>query len=151
MVTTDEDRMRLCLDLARGSAQGGEVPVGALVAIGEDVVGVGGNRSIGAHDPTAHAEVVALRAACERVGNYRLVDAEVFVTMEPCLMCVGALLQARVKRVVYGCSDPKGGFLGSLGDYSDDSRLNHAFSVRGGVLAEECAELLRAFFRNRRR
>ncbi len=142
--------MRLCLDLARRAGECGEVPIGAVVVHAGQVVGQGANRPVADCDPSAHAEMVALRAAARAIGNYRLVDCELLVTVEPCLMCVGALLQARVRRVVYGCRDPKGGFLGSLGDYSDDSRLNHRFEVRAGICADEAAELLRAFFRDRR-
>ncbi len=148
---TDEYYMGLCLDEAKRAAESGEVPVGAVVVREGVVLGRGANRSIGGDDPTAHAEIVALRAASSRVGNYRLVEAELFVTVEPCLMCVGALLQARVKRVIFGCHDPKGGFLGSLGDYASDARLNHAFEVRSGVLGESASELVRRFFRERRR
>ncbi len=142
--------MELCLEEAKVAAERGEVPVGAVVVREGVILARGANSPIGGADPTAHAEIVALRTATSKVGNYRLVDAELFVTVEPCLMCVGALLQARVKRVIFGCHDPKGGFVGSLGDYSSDARLNHAFDVRAGVLGESAAELLRGFFRQRR-
>ena len=150
MSEADEHFMNLALAEAARAAAAGEVPVGAVVVLGGTVVARGANRPIAAVDPTAHAEIVALRAACAAVGNYRLLGAEMFVTVEPCLMCVGALLQARVARVVFGCADAKGGFLGTLGDYSNDPRLNHGFAVRGGVRAAAAAELLREFFRSRR-
>lgn len=147
---SDEEYMALALFEAERAAHVGEVPVGAIVVVGGAVVGRGQNRPIASADPTAHAEIVALREACRSIGNYRLVGAELFVTVEPCLMCVGALLQARMTRVVYGCPDPKGGFLGTLGDFSRDSRLNHAFAVRSGVCGDAAATLLREFFRSRR-
>lgn len=147
---TDDEYMALALLEAERAAQAGEVPVGAIVVVGGAVVGRGQNRPVASADPTAHAEIVALREACRSTGNYRLVGAELFVTVEPCLMCVGAILQARMTRVVYGCSDPKGGFLGTLGDFSGDSRLNHAFAVRRGVCGDAAATLLRDFFRGRR-
>lgn len=150
MTDSDEEYMHLALAEARSAAAVGEVPIGAVVVIDGQVVGRGGNSPIRSADPTAHAEVVALRAAARTIGNYRLTGAAMFVTVEPCLMCVGALLQARVARVVYGCPDPKGGFLGTLGDYSGDPRLNHGFEVRAGVCGDEAAALLRDFFRRRR-
>jgi tRNA(adenine34) deaminase len=142
--------MRRCLDEAAKAFEMGEVPVGALVVRGAEVLGVAGNASIRSHDPTAHAEVVALRAAAQKAGNYRLVGAELFVTVEPCLMCVGAVLQARLDRVVFACRDPKGGALGSIADFSDDPRLNHRFRVAAGICELEARELLQRFFRERR-
>ena len=146
----DERYMRICLEAARVAGQSGEVPIGALVVLRGSVVGRGANRTVVDTDPSAHAEVVALRAAATAVGNHRLPGAELFVTVEPCLMCVGVALQARLSRVVFGCRDEKGGFLGSLGDYSADRRLNHRFQVRAGVCAEEARVLMRDFFRVRR-
>jgi tRNA(adenine34) deaminase len=150
IVLSDEEHMRICLELARRAGERGEVPVGALVVRAGEVVAEGSNRPIGDSDPTGHAEIVALRAAARSVDNYRLPDCELFVTVEPCMMCVGAIVQARISRVVFGCYDAKAGFAGSLADYSDDARLNHRFAVRGGVLEAEASELLRAFFRSRR-
>ncbi len=142
--------MRLCLEEARRAGELGEVPIGAVVVLGDRIAGRGGNRTLADRDPAGHAEIVALRAAAAASANHRLAGAVLFTTVEPCLMCVGAALQARVARVVYGCADEKGGFLGSLGDYSDDPRLNHRFTVRAGVCAGEAAALLREFFRDRR-
>jgi tRNA(adenine34) deaminase len=142
--------MRRCLDEARAAFEMGEVPVGALVVRDGEVLGAAGNASVRSHDPTAHAEVLALRAAAQAAGNYRLCGAELFVTVEPCLMCVGAVLQARLRRVVFACRDPKGGALGSIADFSDDSRLNHQFVVSAGVCEREARELLQRFFRERR-
>ncbi len=146
----DEHWMRECLAEARSAAARGEVPIGALVLRDGRVLGRGGNESIAASDPTAHAEITALRRACAGAGNYRLPGAELFVTLEPCLMCVGALLQARIGRVVYACPDPKGGALGSIADFSNHPALNHRLSVRSGVCAADAAGLLREFFRLRR-
>src|SRR5690606_27958228 len=121
---------------AEKAGAGGEVPIGALIARDGIILGRAGNSSITDSDPTAHAEVVALRAACAAAGNYRLPGAELFVTVEPCMMCVGAVIQARLARVVFGCADVKAGFLGSIADYSQEARLNHRFAVRGGVCAK---------------
>jgi tRNA(adenine34) deaminase len=148
---TDEHYMRECLREAAAAERAGEVPVGALVVRDGQVIGRGRNASIGTHDPSAHAEIVALRAAGSAVGNYRLVDAELFVTVEPCLMCVGAVIQARLRRVVFGCSDPKAGALGGLVDFSRQADLNHRFAVRAGVCEAEARALLQRFFRRRRR
>jgi haloalkane dehalogenase/tRNA(adenine34) deaminase len=142
--------MRVCLAEARAAAAAGEVPVGAVVVRAGEVLGRGRNAPIATCDPTAHAEIAALRAAAATVRNYRLVGADLFVTVEPCLMCVGAALQARVRRIVFGCPDPKGGALGSVVDFSSHPRLNHRFTVVAGVCAEEAAALLRDFFRRRR-
>lgn len=142
--------MRECLREAREAERAGEVPVGALVVRDGVILGRGCNESIRRHDPTAHAEIVALRAAGAAVDNYRLPGADLFVTVEPCLMCVGALLQARVRRVVYGCADPKAGALGSIADFSDDPRLNHRLLVTRGVCEAEARELLQRFFQQRR-
>lgn len=142
--------MHTALAAARCAAAAGEVPVGAVVVLGERVVGTGRNSPVGLSDPTAHAEVVALRAAAACVGNYRLVGATLIVTVEPCIMCVGASVQARVTRLVYGCRDPKAGALGSVYDVGRDGRLNHRIEVIGGVCEDEARELLQTFFRLRR-
>jgi len=146
----DERWMAECLAEARAAAGRGEVPVGAVVVRDGALLGRAGNETIGACDPTAHAEIVALRAACRVVGYHRLAGAALFVTLEPCLMCVGAMLQARVERVVFACADPKGGALGSVADFSRHPALNHRFVVRSGVRAVEAAAMLRDFFRERR-
>ena len=135
---------------ARRAAEGGEVPVGAVIAIGGEIVGAGHNRPIGAHDPTAHAEIEALRAACAARGEYRLEGAALYVTLEPCVMCIGAIINARIARVYYGARDEKAGALGSVYDIGRDGRLNHRIEVYGGIMEAECAELLREFFRARR-
>ena len=146
----DERWMRRALDLARKAAAAGEVPVGAVVVLDGRIVGEGGNRMIAAQDPSAHAEMEALRAACKAIGNYRLPGAEVFVTLEPCAMCAGALVLARVARVVYSAADPKSGAAGSVLDVLRNPALNHQCEVVSGLLAEESAALLRQFFRDRR-
>jgi tRNA(adenine34) deaminase len=146
----DEAFMREALAEARKADAAGEVPVGAVVVMAGEVVGRGFNRPIGDADPTAHAEVVALRDAAAQVGNYRLTGAELYVTVEPCLMCVGAAVHARVGRVVFGAPEPKAGALGSAVDAMAIPGLNHRFGVTAGVLAGECAAVLQAFFRARR-
>ena len=146
----DEDFMRAALELARQAEQSGEVPVGAVVVKDGEIVGRGSNAPIGRHDPSAHAEMLALRDAAQRVGNYRLVGCELFVTLEPCLMCVGAMFHARIARVVYGASDPKTGAAGSVLNLFGEQRLNHHAEVVGGVLAEECGNVLSQFFAARR-
>jgi tRNA(adenine34) deaminase len=146
----DAEFMRRALELGRRSAGEGEVPVGAVVVADGDVVGEGWNRPIAAHDPTAHAEIQALRAAAAKLGNYRIAGATLYVTLEPCTMCVGAMFHARVARVVFGAADPKTGAAGSVLNLFAEARLNHHARVEGGVLAEECAALLRAFFASRR-
>ncbi len=128
----------------------GEVPVGAVVVKDGEIIGRGFNAPISRHDPSAHAEIQALRDAAERVGNYRLVDCELFVTLEPCLMCAGAMMHARISRVVYGASDFKTGACGSVLDVFAEQRLNHHTAVQGGVLAAECSALLSNFFAQRR-
>lgn len=147
----DADYLRIALELAERARQMGEVPVGAIVvnATGK-VIGQGYNQPIGRHDPTAHAEVMALRAAAQHEGNYRLPGCSLFVTLEPCAMCAGAILHARIARVVYGASDPKTGAVTSVIRLFDDPQLNHQTQVTGGVLAEECAQRLRDFFVERR-
>ncbi|HWP85712.1 MAG TPA: tRNA adenosine(34) deaminase TadA [Terriglobia bacterium] len=142
--------MRLALEQARRAGAEGEVPVGAVVVWKEEVIGQGGNRSIRDRDPTAHAEVVALRQAAARLGNYRLTGAALYVTVEPCVMCAGAALLARLERIVYGCDDPKAGAIRSLYQIASDPRLNHQIAVAPGVLAAECSALLRNFFAHKR-
>lgn len=147
----DADFMTLALDEARAAYDIGEVPVGALVVSAQgDILGRGYNRTIIDHDPTAHAEIVALRGAARALENYRLPGITVYVTLEPCVMCIGAMLHARLARVVFVAYDPKTGACGSVLDVGSVPRLNHHTSVTGGVLAEPCGDLLRRFFRERR-
>ena len=146
----DEKFMRVALELASQAVQAGEVPVGAVVVKDGEIIGRGSNAPISRHDPSAHAEMMALRDAAQRMGNYRLVDCELYVTLEPCLMCVGAMFHARISRVVYGASDPKTGAAGSVLNLFAETRLNHHAEVEGGVLAEECGKLLSDFFAARR-
>ncbi len=146
----DVDFMRRALELARRAEIQGEVPVGALVVMGGDIVGEGWNQPIGSHDPTAHAEVVALRAAGASLQNYRLASSTLYVTLEPCAMCIGAMLQARTQRLVFGAWDSKAGACGSVVDLTRESRLAARIDVFGGVCSEECAALLRRFFEARR-
>jgi tRNA(adenine34) deaminase len=146
---TDAEYMRQALEQAALARAAGEVPVGAVVVLDGAVVGRGYNHPIGAHDPTAHAEIAALRAAGVAAGNYRLTGATLYATVEPCLMCVGAMVHARVGRVVYGVADPKGGAVRSVLDVSS-LVLNHRFEAVEGVLADECRGILQAFFRERR-
>ncbi|MEJ2174921.1 MAG: tRNA adenosine(34) deaminase TadA [bacterium] len=147
---SDEAFMRRALELARLGQAEGEVPVGAVVVLDDRVIGEGWNRPIAARDPTAHAEIRALRAAAQGVGNYRLAGAQLYVTLEPCAMCVGAMFHARIARVVFGACDPKTGSAGSVIDLFSEARLNHHTTVLGGVLAEESGALLSAFFAARR-
>jgi tRNA(adenine34) deaminase len=148
---TDEDWMAEALALARAAEARGEVPVGAIVVIDGAIVGRGGNAPIAGNDPTAHAEIAALREAGARVGNYRLPGSTLYATLEPCAMCAGAILHARVARVVFGARDPKSGACGSVIDLFAEPRLNHHATVAGGVRAEECGGLLSRFFAERRR
>lgn len=147
---TDEDYMAVALELAREAATLGEVPVGAVVAKDGEIVGRGCNQPIGRHDPTAHAEVMALRDAAARLGNYRLPGCELYVTLEPCAMCIGAIFHARIGRVVFGARDPKTGAAGSVIDLFAEERLNHHAGIVGGVCAEACGALLSDFFAARR-
>lgn len=142
--------MQEALRRASAAAARDEVPVGAIVVYEGRIIGEGGNRPILDHDPTAHAEVVALRAAARTIGNYRLVGARLYVTLEPCVMCVGAMMHARIARVVFGAADPKTGACGSVVDLFAEPRLNHHATVIGGVLAAESVDLLRRFFAPRR-
>jgi tRNA(adenine34) deaminase len=147
---TDEAWMQEALEQARLAAAAGEVPVGAVVVRADAIVGRGHNRNILDHDPTAHAEIVAMREAARALGNYRLSGCDLYVTVEPCAMCAGAMVHARLRRLVYGADDPKGGAVRSVFQILAEPRLNHAVEAAGGVLAERSAELLQAFFRARR-
>lgn len=142
--------MRVALSLAREAGAAGEVPVGAIMVLDGEIIGRGFNQPILRHDPTAHAEIMALRDAAHRAGNYRLPGSTLYVTLEPCVMCTGAIMHARVARVVYGARDPKTGAAGSVVDLYGESRLNHHADIEGGVLAEECGALLSSFFAARR-
>lgn len=142
--------MQQAIAQARNAWELGEVPVGAVVVKDGEVIATGFNQPIGKHDPTAHAEIMALRAAAAILGNYRLPGCELFVTLEPCVMCAGAMMHARLARVVYGAADPKTGACGSIVNLFEQEKLNHHTDVIGGVLAEECGSLLKAFFAERR-
>jgi tRNA(adenine34) deaminase len=147
---SDELWMEEAIRAAQRALETGEVPVGAVVVCAGKIVGRGGNRNLTDCDPTAHAEIVALREAGRNVGNHRLGDCELFATIEPCAMCAGAVVHARLKRLVYGADDPKAGAVHSVLQVLNHPGLNHHMEVRGGVLAGKCAELLQEFFRNRR-
>jgi len=149
-VPADSDFMQRALELARATQAAGEVPVGAVLVRSAAVIASGANRPIGACDPTAHAEIEALRAGARALGSYRLADTTLYVTLEPCLMCAAAIVHARVRRVVFGAFDPQAGAAGSLLDVFRLPGLNHRVDVFGGVLAEECGALLRGFFEQRR-
>lgn len=138
------------LTLAKRAATQNEVPVGAVVVLNQQIIAEGWNQSISSLDPTAHAEIVALRAAAQRLGNYRLLDTTLYVTLEPCIMCVGAMVQARVKRLVYGALDPKVGAVTSAFSLLHENKLNHRIDCFGGLLQEECGHILRDFFAMRR-
>lgn len=149
-MATDEDWMQYALQLAGRAELAGEVPVGAVLVKDNEPIGEGWNQPVGRHDPTGHAEIIALRGAAARLQNYRLPDTELYVTLEPCLMCVGAIIHARIRRVVFGAYDPKTGAAGSVFDILGTDRLNHVVAVQGGVLEQQCAGKLQAFFRSRR-
>ena len=149
-IAEDARFMERALAEARRAAAAGEVPVGAIAVLEGRVVGVGHNCPIALKDPTAHAEIVAIRAAAAELKSYRLDGVAVFVTLEPCVMCVGAMINARIARLVYGARDAKAGALGSVYDVGRDGRLNHTIEVQGGVRAAECADLLTGFFKSRR-
>jgi tRNA(adenine34) deaminase len=149
-VTTDAPFMRAALELARRGFGEGEVPVGAVVVVDGVIVGEGFNRPIASADPTAHAEIVAIRAAAARLGNYRLPGATLYVTIEPCLMCVGAMVHARIARVVFGAREPKAGAVESTQRAHEHPALNHRIHVTGGVLEEECRAVVQTFFKSRR-
>ena len=142
--------MRCALELAKKAQNEGEVPVGALVILDHQIIGEGWNQPIGLHDPSAHAEITALRDAARRKSNYRLPGATLYVTLEPCVMCVGAIVHARIARVVYGASDPKTGAAGSMFELLGSNKFNHRLTITAGVLAGPCGELLRNFFQSRR-
>jgi tRNA(adenine34) deaminase len=142
--------MRAALEQAHLALEAGEVPIGAVIVIDGAIVSRGFNQPIGSVDPTAHAEIVALRAAASSVGNYRLTNAQVYVTLEPCLMCVGALVHARVTEVIYGAPEPKTGALASISRAHETPGLNHRFAVTAGVLEDECRELIQEFFKQKR-
>jgi tRNA(adenine34) deaminase len=150
MPLSDADYMRLCLELAAQAQQDNEVPVGAVLVLGERVIAQGRNRPIATHDPTAHAEIEALRAGGRALGSYRLTDTTLFVTLEPCAMCAAAIVQARVRRVVFGAWDPQAGAAGSSVDLFRLPGLNHRVDVFGGVLSEACGAQLQTFFAQRR-
>ncbi|HKQ81034.1 MAG TPA: tRNA adenosine(34) deaminase TadA [Steroidobacteraceae bacterium] len=142
--------MQRAIELARAAAAAGEVPVGAVVVHERKIIGEGWNRPIATHDPTAHAEIVALRAAAQALGSYRLAHATLYVTLEPCAMCAGAMVHARVKRLVYGSSDPRAGASGSIFNVTQNPALNHRIDCESGLMSDECGELLREFFAARR-
>ena len=146
----DNEYMHLAIEQARAAGVRGEVPVGAVVVLEERIVGAAGNRTIADCDPTAHAEIVALRAAASAVGNYRLTGAALYVTIEPCAMCAGALVQARIARLIYGADDAKGGAVRTCLQVLDAGALNHRVAVTAGVLADESVALLQSFFAARR-
>ncbi|KPJ93338.1 MAG: hypothetical protein AMJ55_08205 [Gammaproteobacteria bacterium SG8_15] len=151
MSENDLHWMRHAIELARQGQESGEVPVGAVIVKDNQVVGEGWNQPIGQHDPSAHAEMVALRQAGKILNNYRLLDTTLYVTLEPCVMCAGAIIHARVGRVVYGANDPKAGAAGSVVDIFANPRINHHVTVEGGLLAMECGDLLTQFFKAKRR
>jgi tRNA(adenine34) deaminase len=146
----DEGMMALALVEARAAGDAGDVPIGAVVVRGVEVIGRAGNAREQRRDPTAHAEILALRAAASESGDWHLDGCTMYVTLEPCAMCAGALVLSRLDRLVFGAADPKAGFVGSLGDLARDPRLNHSLEVTSGVLGAEAGDLLRAFFRERR-
>lgn len=146
----EAEAMQAALAMAREAAQAGEVPVGAVVVKEGVIIGRGYNRPIGSSDPTAHAEILALRNAAQHEGNYRLPGCALYVTLEPCSMCLGAILHARIDKLVYGAADPKSGACGSVVNLASEPRLNFHTTVSGGVLADECGTLLKAFFAERR-
>jgi tRNA(adenine34) deaminase len=149
---SERDRrfMAMALHAAESARAAGEVPVGAVLVRGDDVIATGFNHPIGGHDPSAHAEMAALRAAAQSLQNYRLPGCELYVTLEPCLMCAGAIMHARIARVVFGAHDPKTGACGSVVDAFANRQLNHHTEVAGGVLAAECGDALKSFFAHRR-
>jgi tRNA(adenine34) deaminase len=146
----DPEYMHMAIEQARSAALRGEVPIGALVVLDDKIIGAAGNRTISDCDPTAHAEIVAMREAAHAIRNYRMTGAAVYVTVEPCAMCAGALVQARIARLVYGADEPKGGAVRSCMQVLDAPGLNHRVSVTAGVLAEESIALLQSFFAGRR-
>ena len=150
MIEADIDYMQIALSLGRQAAQNGEVPVGAIVVKDGIVIGRGSNAPITLQDPTAHAEIIAMREAAQHIGNYRLVGCTLYVTLEPCAMCSGTIQHARVAKLVYGASDPKTGACGSVINLMNEPKLNHHCEVISGVLAQECGAVLTEFFKQRR-
>lgn len=150
ILNTDQTYMQLALNLAQEAAQSGEVPVGAIVVKDGLIIGRGRNSPIGTHDPTAHAEIRAMREAAEYLENYRLVDCTLYVTLEPCAMCAGAIQHARIARLVFGASDPKTGACGSVINLMNETKLNHHTEVTSGILSQECGTVLSDFFKQRR-
>jgi tRNA(adenine34) deaminase len=150
IMIADRDAMEAALAEARGAAEAGEVPIGAVAIHGDEIVGRGQNRVLRDNDPTAHAEIVAMREAAHALGNYRLNGCTLYVTLEPCAMCAGAMIHARLDRLVYAAPDPKTGAAGSVLDVVNHPKLNHVMQVEQGILAGEAGELLRGFFRERR-
>lgn len=142
--------MQRALSLAREAEQHNEVPIGALVVFDDKIIGEGFNSPISLNDPTAHAEIIALRSAAEKMQNYRLPNATLYVTIEPCAMCVGAMLQARIARLVFGAFDPKAGAVGSVFNLLDSNQLNHKITYSAGILATECGKIMQDFFQKRR-
>jgi tRNA(adenine34) deaminase len=149
-LAADEQYIRNALDLARDAALRNEVPIGAVVVQNGSIIAAASNRTVRDQDPTAHAELLAIREASSKLDRWRLDDCTLYITLEPCAMCAGAIVLARIARVVFGAGDPKAGFAGSIGNLVSDPRLNHRAEVTAGVLADECGEVLRDFFRSRR-
>ena len=147
---TDNDFMQQAIKLAEQAAENGEVPVGAIVVKDGEIIGRGSNAPIGLNDPSAHAEMLAIRDAAKTLGNYRLVDCTLYVTLEPCAMCAGVIQHARLTKLIYGASDPKAGACGSVINLMAETKLNHHTTVLGGILAEDCGHLLSTFFKQRR-
>ena len=150
MSTNDEYWMGLAVTAAKKAACSGEVPVGEVLVIDNELIASAGNSPIRSQDPTAHAEISVIRQACQYIGNYRLTEAVIYVTLEPCVMCIGAMVHARIKRLVYGTPDPKAGAVHSVYHIADDTALNHRIQCTSGVLETECATLLRQFFKEKR-
>lgn len=150
MTKQDQIYMQVAIDLAKQAADNGEVPVGAIVVKNGEIIGRGSNAPIKLHDPSAHAEILAMREAARSIGNYRLVDCTLYVTLEPCAMCSGAIQHARIANLVYGASDPKTGACGSVVNLMTEDKLNHHTTVKSGVLAEETGQILSNFFKQRR-
>ncbi len=147
----DELFMEIAIKEAEKALREKEVPIGAVLVKNEKIIARGHNQCIMMHDPTAHAEINTLRRAAEKTGNYRLTETVLYVTIEPCIMCMGALLNARIKKLIYGAPDIKAGAAGSVYDFSDDKRLNHKFKVESGILASSCSQLIQGFFRQKRK
>ncbi|MCI0660668.1 MAG: tRNA adenosine(34) deaminase TadA [Acidobacteria bacterium] len=147
----DEFFMNFALAEARRANDVGEVPIGAVIVIGNQIVGRGHNQPISSHDPTGHAEIIAIREASKYIGNYRLLDASLYVTIEPCVMCAGALVNARIKRLIYGAPDVRAGAVDSVFQLCANSSLNHQMEVTSGILTEACRDLMQTFFKQRRR